>query len=1237
MEREELLQPDLLSYFREIADRLWSGHAAVMVGAGFSCNAKKNSSVTKSFPNWDELGDIFYEKVNCKKSTSEHIGSKESKYRNVLRLADEVQAAFGRGVLDNIIKNEIPDKEYQPSELHERLLRFPWVDVFTTNYDTLLERATERVVERRYDTVVNKEDLVYSSKPRIIKLHGSFPSERPFIITEEDYRKYPKEYAPFVNTVQQSLLENTLCLLGFSGTDPNFLQWIGWIRDNLGKENSPRIYLIGILNISAAQKKLLEQRNIIPLDLSTCHGVGNSHENAIKLFFDFLSAEGKIDNRLDWPQDNVVFRHFGDKEALSKVPEILNSWRQVREEFPNWVIVPEERRDVLAQYIDDSYIFHLSEVDSPNDIQFLYEYNWRIEKCLVPIVNDLIPHYESVINRYNPFPEKLSIENAILPKESKLDWKQIASMWVELQLSIMRNFREEGVHENWKRYNDRLFQLRDKFGPEMLARYHYERSLYALFELDIAGTRKELEQWPVNVSLPYWEARRAGLMAEIGDVSEADKVLENSLKEIRSRLNLTPVTNDYSNVSQEAYVMMIYRNIKHSSSIQRGEYEFPKDIDENFKDRWDTLVQYKCDPWLELKLFGIKLGKEPSPFKQVTEKIGFEVNEKTTTYHLGGIDKNAQMAYAYLRFVEEIGLPLHLSNFSALDASKEVIKHMANYSPFWAFTTFVRVGEKGLADQIFDRKTISKISVETIDSKIDEYLSVLKRSMSEIKKGDTFRNKTFAINLSELIPEILSRLCVKCSFSMKLKILDRLLEIYLCDYKDRFRSVKNLTKRLINSFSRSDQYAIIPKLLEFPILAELNHRIDDEYIDPFNFINPQAGGSKIEISHETVRILFEAAKNEGKERTTAVKRLVVLNKLDLLAKEQTLLLADVIWSRTDEKNGFPTDFNWYYFSYINLPHPQTVNPEELLKTYIDKIEFPIQNNDNEKGNLRTRGDIRTLEEIVRMGRSAVNFTWTSEALDKVIERAVIWWDADKHYLKKKDKPGLFGSIHEECKEWFGNLIDLYSDILGPNYLLISPSNQTELQRILEEFKEFGLEDNEAYAAFYNHLPQLQEKIYWKIYEGLFSKSEDIIRDAVRGVIKLSELKADKVNSLVLMVSEQIRNRCEVGLDSFIDVMSFFVKKHSVILNEDVFSNIQFGLNRLISETKIKKNDTAEVVNDKISIRVNIAKLTVALYNYYADKGEPIPEYIAQWKEVCLDRNEFSEIRRIWVDQVYGLD
>ena len=274
----------------EVAERIWSEKAAVMVGAGFSKNASFD------FPNWNELGDVFYEKIHGKKPGDENT------YLNVLKLADEIQAAFGRPALNQVIREVIPDLEYRPSPLHIDLLNLPWIDVFTTNYDTLLERACTSVISQRYDIVVNQGDLVHSQKPRIIKLHGSFQSHRPFIITEDDYRRYPRDFAAFVNTVRQTLLENTLCLIGFSGDDPNFFQWVGWVRDNLDGGYSPKIYLIGVFNLSVAQKQLLEQRNIALIDMSACEDVGrNDHKKGLELFIKYLFSKKK-DKGLKWPR-----------------------------------------------------------------------------------------------------------------------------------------------------------------------------------------------------------------------------------------------------------------------------------------------------------------------------------------------------------------------------------------------------------------------------------------------------------------------------------------------------------------------------------------------------------------------------------------------------------------------------------------------------------------------------------------------------------------------------------------------------------------------------------------------------------------------------------------------------------------------------------------------------------------------------------------------------------------------
>ncbi len=54
----------------------------------------------------------------------------------------------GRAKLEEIIKDAVPDLDYAPSNLYVDLMQLPWVDVFTTNYDTLLERTLENVVNR---------------------------------------------------------------------------------------------------------------------------------------------------------------------------------------------------------------------------------------------------------------------------------------------------------------------------------------------------------------------------------------------------------------------------------------------------------------------------------------------------------------------------------------------------------------------------------------------------------------------------------------------------------------------------------------------------------------------------------------------------------------------------------------------------------------------------------------------------------------------------------------------------------------------------------------------------------------------------------------------------------------------------------------------------------------------------------------------------------------------------------
>lgn len=98
-------------------------------------------------------------------------------------------------------------------------------------------------------------------------------------------------------------------------------------------------------------------------------------------------------------------------------------------------------------------------------------------------------------------------------------------------------------------------------------------------------------------------------------------------------------------------------------------------------------------------------------------------------------------------------------------------------------------------------------------------------------------------------------------------------------------------------------------------------------------------------------------------------------------------------------------------------------------------------------------------------------------------------------------------------------------------------------------------------------------------------------------------------------------------------MTVVVAQYPDCLDNVIFINLKVGLNNLISETEISSADNPDVVNNKISYKIEIAKLTVELNKYFKMRNLEIPAFIIKWKSLCQDKNEFSEIRNIWEDAI----
>jgi len=1229
--------PDSIrSYLNEIAERLWAERAAVMVGAGFSKNAGHG------FPDWNQLGDLFYLKAHG--ITPDPA---RQKYLNVLRLAEEVQAAIGRPALENLLRSNIPDLNIEPSGLHVELLELPWVDVFTTNYDTLLERASAKVVTRRYEPVVNKEDIPYAIKPRIVKLHGSFPSERPFIITEEDYRLYPHDYAPFVNTVQQALLENTFCLIGFSGDDPNFLQWIGWIRDNLGKDKTQKIYLVGVFDLSSARLQLLAQRGIIVVDLSCCDGIEKQdHKKALSRFFEYIRS--KKPDALRWPYNPKTMHPDHGADRIEEIQKITEEWRRQRQAYPGWLILPHGNRENLWIFTD-AWVNYLPDTEkSPPglDIQYAFELIWRLERCLLPVFNNIAEFCEKLLEKYWPFqngspPASCQID----PGENKfqdLPWNDLRQAWLTIAVAMLRFYREEGYLDEWKEAEIRLKTVSDHLSAEQREFLNYEGFLFSLFTLDLPNAKQRLENWRPNEAQPDWMAKRAAGLAEIGLLSEAETIARDALENVRKKLNQKVGTVDLTLVSLESNAMLLGKYIQDAAALEKGEWGTLQDKRVQFNDRWNELKGFKCDPWNEIKLFELTLKNPPVKRKIVTEKREFDIGRVTQTRHFSSTDQEGLSAYAFLRFCEEVGLPYRIGSYTmATKTALASLQRISRFSSFWAIATLARLGDVKAVDSLFSREAVHRFTSSEADQLIHGYLDALNKCREDIHAGDAFRNDSFGVRLAQLLPEVISRLCCKCSCKTKHRILEFVTGIYASPYKTNYRNVKNLTNRLISSMSEVEQYSLVPDLLKIPFPEALNLLVKDEFLNPFLLLElnkkPECVPA-LEIQPGLVDHLFrQAALDNSDRRRWAITSLVTLHKLQLLDDSQRQNLAGAIWRVTDQY-GLPDGTDFYKFAFLGFPHPEDVDPAKLFKNYVKSTTFPIQKNKQDKGVGITGGNIPIVHEIIGANGNGGSI-WTAEDAAEILQRLLEWWDSDKERLSEKENvPEGFSSIPEEFRTRFARMVELLAEVVVPKLSVDSPDDvKTSLGRLLKEIREHELPALDAEAACLHIYPEQEDDVHNRINEALISKQDIVERDGLRAIAKIildgnNDADASSVEYNPVSMLSQYLTWCPThSISLALWIIVRILKNLPTSFSTSLEVATQRRLNRLLTDTAYDSDNPDLIFDEKLEVRRISSILAAALWKYYRSRSLPVPEVVEKWRESCLSPDEFSEIRNAWVD------
>lgn len=182
-----------------------SGNAAVFVGAGLSRAA--------GYPDWGSL--LAPMQARC--DIPDHA--------DLPLVAEYIALDRGKGgrdALETHILTTMIKIAPEPTSSHRDLRRLDIKEIWTTNYDRLLETAIPDAV------VVAGGDQVHSIATRrraIIKMHGSIDArdrwELPPVITRTDYERYELQHPRIWTVLRSSYMSRTMLFLGFSFTDPN--------------------------------------------------------------------------------------------------------------------------------------------------------------------------------------------------------------------------------------------------------------------------------------------------------------------------------------------------------------------------------------------------------------------------------------------------------------------------------------------------------------------------------------------------------------------------------------------------------------------------------------------------------------------------------------------------------------------------------------------------------------------------------------------------------------------------------------------------------------------------------------------------------------------------------------------------------------------------------------------------------------------------------------------------------
>ncbi len=884
---------------------------------------------------------------------------------------------------------------------------------------------------------------------------------------------------------------------------------------------------------------------------------------------------------------------------------MIHIWREERKEYPGWFIISGNVRKEL--YYKTRYFLanKLDAFSMEEQLLILFEFVWRYETGMFSYDKSF---QKKVFHVWKKYQSILEDEECVCKELEE---------WFFIGRALLREFREDREEDQWnivwKGLKNRCTDVENGKVLLQLEEIKYRLSIYHMNKVRILLSR-------INAPKECYDIRLnlAGMDVACGNLNVAEGKLKDLAADLKRDI-------DSSDMEAKVYVSSIYPVVLHLYAFvvqgiawKKNEYEKKQEMIHGILDEIEDYADYfNFDHVKDL----VQKNLLEWQVKRYEKKEPFELNRTTMTI-VGGNTRCDEAYYLY-RVLDAATFPLMCNSVNLL-RDMEIPWLLAlyeNWSPI-ALNLMIRCSNADIGEYILTRGRLASCSKELIGRDIEYLRKCIEYNLDEFEDDLIDRNRSICYYLQNNIPKILVRYMSRCPVDLQYEILLLLKKIMERPNVALDGRIDQFIYGIMGSVSEKIKADMLEELIQTEIVE---HKVMHGHFpsaDLLSFYFKKDASIKYcqrteKIIH-AIQYLLSDKNDDIYMWRTKIKRLQMLDQMELLLPDEKKQFIEKMWSRINPETKLPDVDNWYICTFLGFEDPSSQLPAVSVKqSLLDRrLMLTLA---KEEGVLISSWEPNYLDEMDVLLQNMEKDFWIKEEVELIFQDALDYWDILK---QKMDENRLESSlIMQEYKRQIYKIINmlvgLYKEFSGG----IAPELVNKVQEFIDDLGQYDIGAVALQLLFEDEqkLPDIVETMI----NGFYDIDNMITLEAMNAAFDFVERYPNhqETSGILEHMIVILRTRKKPGLTSMINIIHNLVYQNNPAITNQIVEKLDQCLILIEQDTSYKMEDE-EIVKDKALIRKSCAGLAYQIAEKFPEKTWP---GVSRWKEVCAGE-EFAEVK-----------